>query len=126
MCSAATILTAQKRSIRLTIAGNPLPIVITANEARQIEARHKTEPLGLGEKPLYESFEYELAQNEMLLIATNGLFKAFEQIANMPLLDFLNNEKFVDNSDCRDKIIARLGATSAAGFSDDITFLIAG
>lgn len=123
LCSAATLIEAEDDSLKIFSAGNPAPVVFSESSIRELEAG-STSPLGLSGQATFCSHAVQLAAQEFMLISTNGLFKAFAEI-NCSLNDFLK-EKFASPQDCRDKIVARLSKLLSSGFSDDITFLIAG
>ncbi|MFZ5952833.1 MAG: PP2C family protein-serine/threonine phosphatase [Candidatus Rifleibacteriota bacterium] len=123
--SAVTILRAAENNLEVFSAGNPSPLVITPGNATYLLGS-TGQPLGLTEKADCFSGQFCPKRHELLLISTNGLFKAFQDIAGISLESFLKSESFANIEDCRDKIVARLGKQIYSGFSDDITFLVAG
>ncbi len=123
LCSAATLLSAEQRNLEIAVAGNPAPIIIAGSSTRQIKVP-KSEPLGLAENLKYSKLEHELQPGEIMLVATNGLFKAFAGIVGIDLLNFLQNHKFSSASDCREKILQKIGFKAMTKFSDDITFVL--
>jgi superfamily II DNA/RNA helicase len=82
----------------------------------------KTSPLGMSSAT--SDCEVGLKHGEMLLVSTNGLFKAFAEL-KIDIDEFLR-ENAVSAKKCRDRIVDELGRLLKSGFSDDITFLIAG
>lgn len=125
LCSAVTILKASERRISITMAGNPAPILITPNSARELSPK-QNQPIGLSEQLSFSEEGLLLEAGHLILISTNGLLKAFEQVAQISLIEFLSSGGFVSPQDCKDKIIDKLGHKTATDFSDDITFVVAG
>jgi serine phosphatase RsbU (regulator of sigma subunit) len=123
LCSAATLLAADQRNLELAIAGNPAPIIIAGSATRQIQMP-ESEPLGLAKNLKYSKLEHELQPGEIMLVATNGLFKAFTGIVGTDLPEFLQNHHFSSARDCREKILQKIGFKAMTKFSDDITFVL--
>jgi hypothetical protein len=121
LCSAATLVQNQHGKLRIFTAGNPPPIHFSKDFCRHL-ADAKTSPLGMSSAT--SDCEVGLKHGEMLLVSTNGLFKAFAEL-KIDIDEFLR-ENAVSAKKCRDRIVDELGRLLKSGFSDDITFLIAG
>ncbi len=121
LCSAATLVLSQAGGLRVFTAGNPPPLHFSPAFCRHLPDE-KTGPLGLNKTT--SDFSIKLGNGEMLLISTNGLYKAFAEL-KIDIDEFLR-ENAVSAEKCRDRIVSELGRLLKPGFSDDITFLIAG
>jgi serine phosphatase RsbU (regulator of sigma subunit) len=125
LCSAVTTISAKGRKLTGFLAGNPEPVVISGKNTRELKLE-QNKPLGLADYLKIASFEVDLKPDEFILVSTNGLFKAFEKIAEKTLLAFLRENTFSDFYDCRQKILQKLGTKEISKFDDDITFIIVG
>ena len=125
LCSAATIVAGNNEVIEIYCAGNPSPLLIGNNICQPLFTS-KTNPLGLHDTVEFAQQSLSLQKQQMLLLSTNGLFKAFDQKVKMPLNDFLAQQTFASPPECLRIIVSKLEQNLDSSFSDDITFLIAG
>ncbi|MGM0600054.1 MAG: PP2C family protein-serine/threonine phosphatase [Candidatus Rifleibacteriota bacterium] len=125
LCAAATLIKGEKNKFLVINAGNPPPLLITGNQPQPLKLID-SKPLGLTGTAEITSTEIELTEDSILIISTNGLYKAFEKLCQQTFSDFLKENKFSCPPDCYDKIIARLNRCKISEFTDDITFVVAG
>lgn len=105
--------------------GNPAPIIIKKDEI-EIPLIGQGKPLGLMPKLEENSASLKLAEGSLLLLATNGLHKVFENILKRPLEEFLQKEPFESAKDCRDRLAKLVTEAITDDFNDDITFIVVG
>jgi serine phosphatase RsbU (regulator of sigma subunit) len=125
LCSAATLIKPQKDKILIINAGNPPPLIISDHRPEPVRLE-ESKPLGLTGEAQTTSKEIKLDKDSILIISTNGLYKAFNQLYRQSLSDFLEGNKFSCAQNCYDKIIATLNDCNLSEFTDDITFVVAG
>ncbi|GAB4270716.1 MAG: hypothetical protein Kow0029_07720 [Candidatus Rifleibacteriota bacterium] len=125
LCSAVTLISSKSEALEIFNSGNPSPILFSEGNAIRI-FDSGSDPLGLETRLRYDKKNVLIQPNQLLLITTNGLEKAFIQLTNQSLEEFLAKTKFDSAKDCRNKIAEEIGIKTATGFSDDITFLVAG
>lgn len=125
LCSAVTLTFERNGKYCLYNLGNPSPLIIKNGQVTRLITQ-QTRPIGLETEPKYESAEVNIAENELLIISTNGLYKAFDKLKGFSLESFLTDKTFESPLECRQEIIEALSNNERLDFEDDITFVIAG
>ncbi|GAB1353639.1 hypothetical protein MASR1M12_23770 [Erysipelotrichia bacterium] len=123
LCSAATVLTCEGSGFRLRNCGNPPPILISGEKISELPAGG-SKPVGVAAEPA--TCDIMLQQGELLLISTNGLFKAFKELRGVALTDFLATAAPKGVEECHRILTAEIEPFIRKRYSDDITFIIAG
>jgi len=124
LCSAATIIRIESRRIELANAGNPSPLVISAEGMRRL-FESDSRPAGYLEEFEPQCLSFELGENELLFCSTNGVYKAFEQLHGKTLEQYIA-ELAGDRRNLHQKISDAIKSLTYQNFSDDITFITAG
>lgn len=105
--------------------GNPPPIIIK-DGTTEVAMAEKGVPLGLREALALNPVPIRLAQDSLLLLATNGLYKLFGGIVEGSLEDFLRRQEFRTARECRDGLAKMVTEAVTNDFNDDITFIVVG
>ncbi len=125
-CSAITLISRNSDDgIRIINAGNPSPLLLS-NGVPQPLISQQTKPIGLDEDYTIAEHTTQLKAGEMLLVSSNGLYKAFSELHNQSLIDYLTNKTFADVESCKNEILKSIEPLTRRSYSDDITFILAG
>jgi len=125
LSSAVTVITSDKCNIHILNCANPLPILLNPGRAETLIAENSI-PVGTGQKLITSSIDIDLEKGQLLLVSTNGLFKAVKQLKGEDLLTMLQGKTFADVSECREFILKIIEPFTRSSYSDDITFIVAG
>jgi len=123
LCSALTLLTLEKGEFKLRNCGNPPPLLISEGKVTELPIGG-SKPVGVAAEPA--TCDIMLQQNDLLLISTNGLFKAFKELRGVALPDYLAAAAPKGVEDCHRLLSAEIEPFIRKRYSDDITFIIAG
>ncbi len=123
LCSAVTVLSRESDGFRLRNCGNPPPLLISDGKVSELPAGG-SKPVGVAASPA--TCDIMLQQNDLLLISTNGLFKAFRELRGVTLSDYLAAAAPKNVEDCYRLLTSEIEPFIRKRYSDDITFIIAG
>lgn len=123
LCSAVTVLSRESDRFRLRNCGNPPPLLISDGKVSELPAGG-SKPVGVAASPA--TCDIMLQQNDLLLISTNGLFKAFRELRGVTLSDYLAAAAPKNVEDCYRLLTSEIEPFIRKRYSDDITFIIAG
>lgn len=125
LSAAVTLLSTDDNNLEIFNCANPLPILITTGKAEFLKAENST-PVGTGDRLVTGSVAIKLEKDQLLLISTNGLFKAVKQLKGDELMNILNGNTFANVVECREYILKIIEPFTRSSYSDDITFIVAG
>lgn len=123
LCSAVTVLSRENDGFRLRNCGNPPPLLISDGKVSELPVGG-SKPVGVAASPA--TCDIMLQQNDLLLISTNGLFKAFRELRGVTLSDYLAAAAPKNVEDCYRLLTSEIEPFIRKRYSDDITFIIAG
>ena len=107
------------------ISGSRFPVSAhTVSERLSELPAGGSKPVGVAASPA--TCDIMLQQNDLLLISTNGLFKAFRELRGVALPDYLAAAAPKSVEDCHRLLTSEIEPFIRKRYSDDITFIIAG
>jgi serine phosphatase RsbU (regulator of sigma subunit) len=124
LSTAVTLIIGENEKLTFINAGNPPPLFLADRDCKKIVESGK--PLGIEKKELVETAIIDAPTgDEMIFVASKGLYKLFEASKAGKLLDFLKAK----NTGCIKKLSSEIKSIisdefSKTGFQDDITFFL--